>query len=72
MTQRRILSTRTLDEQDPAAAIQQLNREHVPFLRQLAPGTVITGSRSGATADVLRQLLLVLDATGVIKNSTTP
>jgi hypothetical protein len=72
VTQRKILSTRPLDESDPSAAVQQLNKEHIPFLRQLAPGTTVTGSRGGATADVLRQILVVLAATGVIKDSTTP
>lgn len=72
MAQRKILSSRPLDESDPKAAVQQLNKETIPFLRQLAPGTAITGSRGGATAAVLTQLLTVLAATGVITDKTTP
>lgn len=72
MSQRKRLSTRQLEKDDAPGSIERLNREHIPFLAQLAPGTDITGSRGGATVDVLRQLLVVLDATGVITDKTTP
>lgn len=70
MTQRKRLSTRQLEKDDAPGSIERLNREHIPFLRQLAPGTVITGSRSVDTVAILTKLLAVLDATGVVDDST--
>ena len=72
MTQRRILSTRPLDGDDPKAAVEQLNRETIPFIRQLGGGTSVVGSRGGATVTVLAQLLSVLNAAGIITDKTTP
>ena len=49
----------------------KLNRELVPYVKQITPGTVITGSRSAGTT-VLEALLQVLQNAGIITDKTTP
>lgn len=66
------LSQRPLPDDDLVALVSRLNRETIPYLRQVTQGTVVTGSRAGATVAILTQLLSVLDAAGIIKDTTTP
>ena len=52
-----------------------MNRELVPKVRELAAvqrDTEVTGSRGGATAAVLAQVLTILATAGIITDSTTP
>lgn len=70
MAQRKQLGTRPL-EGDLPTVLDRLNREHVPFLRQIAQGTVVTGSRSGAPVAILAQVLTILSAAGIITDKTT-
>ncbi len=72
MTQRKRLSTRQLEKTDSEGSIERLNREHIPFLRQLAPGTNITGSRSAQPDAIRDQLLAVLSEIGIVTDKTTP
>lgn len=72
MTQRKRLSTRQLDKGDAAGSIERLNREHIPFLAQLAPGINITGSRSAQPDSIRDQLLAVLSEIGIVTDKTTP
>lgn len=71
MAQRKGLSTLAVPP-DQAQLAERLNRELIPFLRQLTPGTVVSGSLSGATVSVLTQLVAVLANAGIITNKTTP
>ena len=57
-------------------ALRTLKRTVDGLTRHTHPGIVtdpepITGSRSGATASVLAQLLAALDAAGIIDDQTT-
>lgn len=63
------LTTRPVTEDN---AVEMLNREIIPKIREMSPGTAITGSRGGATVDVLRQVLDVLSKAGIITDRTTP
>ena len=71
MTQRKAISTLAVPA-DPVQIADRLNRELVPKLRQLSAGTAVTGSVSGATLTVLAELIVILDAAGIITNKTTP
>jgi hypothetical protein len=56
-------------------ALEMANRELIPKLRELAlmqKATNVTGSRGGATAAVLAQVLTILATAGIVKDSTTP
>lgn len=70
MTLRKGLSTLAVPA-DVAAIADRLNRETIPFLRQLTPGTPITVSRAGMSPFEL-QLLPVLVATGLVTDKTVP
>lgn len=63
------LTTRPITETN---AVEMLNREIIPKIREMSSGTAITGSRGGATTDVLRQVLDVLSKAGIITDRTTP
>jgi hypothetical protein len=68
MTQRKGLTTAAIA---PGAAEEWLNREGIPFLRQLTPGTKITVSRATMTPFEL-QLLPILVAAGIVQDKTVP
>lgn len=68
MSQRKALSTRAVTAQDLP---DRMNREIIPVLRQLLPGTAVTGSVSGDTLFILRTLLEILGNAGVITDETT-
>jgi len=56
-------------------ALEMANRELIPKLRELASmqrDAEVTGSRAGNTVAILGELLTILDAAGVITDSTTP
>ena len=63
------LTTRPVTEDN---SVEMLNREIIPKIREMSPGTAITGSRGGATVDVLRQMLDALSKAGIIIDRTTP
>lgn len=63
------LTTRPVTEDN---SVEMLNREIIPKIREMSPGTVVSGSRGGATVDVLRQVLAVLSKAGIITDRTTP
>lgn len=63
------LTTRAVSKEN---VVDMLNREIVPKLREMAPGTVVSGSRGGATAAVLAQVLTALSNAGIITDRTTP
>jgi hypothetical protein len=69
---RKAVTTRSLTKEN---ALEMANRELVPKLRELAAmqrDTEVTGSRGGATAAVLAQVLTILQTAGIITDSTTP
>jgi hypothetical protein len=68
MTQRQALTTRPLDAE---GAEEWLNRQGIPLLRQLTPGTKITVSRATMTPFEL-QLLPVLVAAVIVQDKTVP
>lgn len=69
MTAPRTLTTRAIT---PENVVTMLNREIVPTIRQLLPGTAITGSRAGDPIGILTQVLTVLANAGIIVDRTTP
>ena len=68
MSQRKALTTVAIN---PTMAEEWLNREGIPFLRQLTPGTPITVSRATMSAFEL-QLLPILVAAGIVQDKTVP
>lgn len=69
MSATKSLSTRPVTKED---IVERANREVIPFIRQLAPGTVVSGSRSVDAIVILTLVLTILDKAGVIKDDTVP
>lgn len=63
------LTTRPVTD---ANAVEMLNREIIPKIREMSAGTVVSGSRGGATVAILQQVLDVLSKAGIITDRTTP
>ena len=70
MTQRKRLSVSRQLEKD--TAIDTMNREWLPVLRQLTAAPIISGSRSGAPVTILADVLQALQNAGIITDRTTP
>ena len=74
MSQRKALSTLAVPA-DPGQIADRLNRELIPKLRQVTPGTAVTGARTIAglaNPAVVAQILTILANAGIITDSTTP
>lgn len=62
------LTTRAVTSE---TVVEMLNREVIPFVRQLAPRSTVTGSRATMTATEL-QILAILFTAGIATDGTTP
>ena len=68
MASRRALTTAAVTEQN---VIPFINRELLPYVRQIAGAQPFTGSRSTMTASEL-QFLAILTQAGIAVDKTTP